>query len=90
MYVLIGKQTGEKESFEINQIPSGIRKLSLVHFLPLCQLLWSCFWLSSFQISLKIVKKFSITSTNNFQSFIKALIKGILHRRLEAKGQTRL
>lgn len=40
MYVLIGKQTGgKKKSFEINQIPNGIRKLPPVHFLPLCQLL---------------------------------------------------
>lgn len=81
---------GRKKSFEINQIPSGIRKLTLVHFLPLCQLLWFCFWHASFEISLKIVKKFCPTSTNNFQSLIKALIKGVLHRRLEAKGQKRL
>lgn len=39
MYVLIGKQTGGKKSFEINQIPNGTRKLPPVHFLPLCQLL---------------------------------------------------
>lgn len=86
MYVLIGKQTGVKKSFEINQIPTGIRKLPLVHFLPLCQLLWFCFWHASFEISLKIVQKFCLTSTNNFRGLIKALIKGILHRRLEAKG----
>lgn len=89
MHLLIGKQTGEKKSFEINQIPSGVRKLPLVHFLPLCQLLWFCFWNKSFEISLKIVKKFCLTSTTNYQSLIKALIKGILHRRLEAKGQKR-
>ena len=80
-------------SFEINQIPNGIRKLPPVHFLPLCQLLQFCFWHASFEISLKIVKKFSLTPTNNFQSPNKALIKSILHRRLvvrEGKGQKRL
>lgn len=39
-----------------------------------------CFWHASFEISLKIVKKFSLVSTNSFQSLNKAIIKSILQK----------